>query len=426
MNTLREELARRAEEAGPPALDLDTLVATGERRLRRRRAAAVVGGAAAVAVTVVLAIVATSLTGTERHSEPVHRPQQEEPARVVVRKIVYADLGADPGPSGTLARTDGRYIHYGNRKVDTGRTYVNMDVTDDGFAWTTDRGQVWFSDGRTVDRIGSHPCTRYSGGFVTFDPAAVVAGNAGSLLAWFDCTNPKRPALVVYDTGSSRAGGQPKHLTRERVPGCGVRPSGPNAFCDLVGIVGDHVYWDRAVYSGAGARNRYMRRDITTGQTERSSHRAYQLDLRSAPRALVVGDSYASGTVTDGVDQAYDYPVSPPFMELSFVASGRKLVAFVDRPNTPTGPQRQAVFANATRDRVQLRLPHGYRSTDTFTLFQWLDDDTVALGAGANTWGGETKRDGDILRCTLSTGRCVLAVPGGRDVRIVPHLLLPG
>jgi hypothetical protein len=59
--------------------------------------------------------------------------------------------------------------------------------------------------------------------------------------------------------------------------------------------------------------------------------------------------------------------------------------------------------------------------TDTFTPFEWLDDDTVALAQGSNTVG-------DILTCHLSDGRCQLAVkePPHDRHRIAPGMGLPG
>ena len=75
------------------------------------------------------------------------------------------------------------------------------------------------------------------------------------------------------------------------------------------------------------------------------------------------------------------------------------------------------VWDTTTRAPVRLRLPTGFRSElgREFQLFEWLDDDTVALV------------NHDVLRCTLSTGRCVVAVPATADTkRVVPEQPLPG
>jgi hypothetical protein len=63
MNTLRDAFARRADEAGTPDLDIDTLVGLGEARLRRRRASSVLG-AGAIAALVVIGVV---LSGSQTH-----------------------------------------------------------------------------------------------------------------------------------------------------------------------------------------------------------------------------------------------------------------------------------------------------------------------------------------------------------------------
>jgi hypothetical protein len=96
---------------------------------------------------------------------------------------------------------------------------------------------------------------------------------------------------------------------------------------------------------------------------------------------------------------------------------------------------RTRAFDTATSQPVLFRLPAGYHpdpaagfhqpgesleGTDTFTPFEWLDDDTVALAQG--DWVG------DIITCHLSDGRCDLAVKDGphNRHRIAPGMGLPG
>jgi hypothetical protein len=72
-------------------------------------------------------------------------------------------------------------------------------------------------------------------------------------------------------------------------------------------------------------------------------------------------------------------------------------------------------------------------------VFQWLDDDQLAMMAGAGSMGFVPGLDpdlpedndgyGDILVCRMSTGSCRVAVLGPRDedvTRIVPHYGTPG
>jgi hypothetical protein len=78
---LRDLLSDRAEAAGTPDLDLDELVALGERRVSRRRRAALGGTAAAVALTVGASIAITQV-GEDRTSPPVDPSTRLDPIRV--------------------------------------------------------------------------------------------------------------------------------------------------------------------------------------------------------------------------------------------------------------------------------------------------------------------------------------------------------
>ena len=420
--SLRDTLARQANLAGEPSFDIDALVAQGEGRLRRRRIATVLGGAVGVVLVIALALGGAALTNpsTEPDRDPVEQPSPDEPLAGAVRKIAYADV-TDVGGAAVRGESD-RWIHYGNTRVETGHTYVNLDSTDEGFAYTTDDGRVWFSDGGTVERLGSHACTRNIDGRVTFSPKAVVSGNAGSLLVWFDCTDREHPELVVYDTRTESA-------TRRAVASCG-RLGGPppSSFCDLQGVVGDHVYWVRSVYGNQLRDEQLVRYDVSTDELARVPQRDYLLDVRTQPRGLVVGDSWVTGATTDGIGQ-------------DFLVVGRRLVArTLDTngvPGTGAGPTTRA-FHTATGTPVRLQVPAGYSGAE-FRLFEWLDDETVALGSGVNSHGDgfQAQHVADILRCSLHTGRCDVAVEGPGKLndgdggsslwqRVVPYLGLAG
>ena len=72
---------------------------------------------------------------------------------------------------------------------------------------------------------------------------------------------------------------------------------------------------------------------------------------------------------------------------------------------------------------MHLRLPPGYNPNGArYAIFEWLDDDTVALTPEHNL------ESADILTCRLSEGRCRLTVKAGPDgmVRIQPGQGLPG
>jgi hypothetical protein len=361
MTTLREAFERQAGNAGTPDLDIDELVGLGEQRLRRRRLTTVLGAAAAVILAIAIGVTATNGTGTLR-PEPVHRPPQREETPST-RPLVYSDVRFTPGRPDSLS---GEPIHVGDRVVETGSGWIHMDVTDDGVVYSTggylDDGRVWFTDGGTPKQIGSHACPAPHG-----FPDTVVSGNSGSLAAWLDCTHEQRPELVVFDTGSGR------EVVRRQVPGY------PEA------IIGDRVYIN-------GIDDRH---DVLISSGGEVAAGSLARDVRNNPRGLVVGESWATGTPTLGGD---------------FAIVGTELV--------PSGDGRlTSAFDTATRRPVHLHLPAGYEADPDepgnvdFGLFEWLDDDTVALESYRSG-----RHDQDILTCRLSTGRCELAVPGrGRN-----------
>ena len=104
-----------------------------------------------------------------------------------------------------LTYADGSTIHYGDRTVDAAGPVVELDVTDDGVGFRTDDGQIWFTDGSTIDRLGALGET--GSGYrdpwpLTSHPSWMLSPNTGSRLVWFEFPAPGRPEVVVYDTGS--------------------------------------------------------------------------------------------------------------------------------------------------------------------------------------------------------------------------------
>lgn len=380
-----------AQIVRPPAFE--ELLQTRRRRTRRARLAA--ASTLAVAATVLVGVLA-SIGGTVR-TDPQPVAPSPSPAQTTARKIVYSD----GYPSHT--------IHFGDRVVETGNGYVNMDVTDDGFVYATGDGRVWFSDGGRPEQIGSHVCNFDQHFYV--DVRAVRSANAGSLVAWFDCSQAAGPALVVRDTGSGRV------VVRQPMDSCAVAGSD---WCDLDNVIGEHVYFTRHFFLDGGTGRlvvRHLSFDVTTGRLSTATPQSYAEDLLSHPRGLVVGVSRRTGTVTDGIWQ-------------TFTVVGSGLVPQVQLPSGREVPR--SAFDTATGRAVELHLPQGYayRGPGNFTLFEWLDNDTVALMAGGGGWP-YGPRYGDILTCRLSDGRCDLTVKGqgggeGDKVRIVPHLQLPG
>jgi hypothetical protein len=391
--TLRDVLGREADSTGAPDLDLDALVGLGEHHLRRRRTTAALGSAAVVLLVVALTLGFLTHHPAGRGPGPVDHPDRPTATPAVpqpVREIVWS------------AGYEGTRIHLGDRVVKVPTSHVHLDVTDDGIVFTGEGGELWFSDGGRPRQVTTTVCGASGTGQPSnFATDLVVTANSGSLAVWLDCAHPRRPDLVVLDTGSLEV------VSRRTVPGCApVLGTFVLQRCGLEAVVGDRVYLTRDRTCDAGrcrAIHRFLAYDVTTGELDASSQQAYAEDLRSRPRALLVGDDRQSGEV-NGSRQG-------------FRVTGRRLVPVRSHADTGEDIPTKA-FDTSTGRAVHLRLPTGYVAGPerNFTLVQWLDDDTVALVGP------------DILRCRLSSGRCTVAVekPSGGPPWVLPGLPLPG
>jgi hypothetical protein len=397
--TTFHDLARRADGLETVPLDVDALIARGEQRLRRRRLAAV--AAAAVAVVVIVAGGVLLDSGARQANAPIDQPNKHDkvpdgPPASSPRKIVYAD------------GIPGRTMHFGSRVVQTGSGFEHIDMTDDGFVYTSGgyggSRRLWFSDGGTPRLIATRVCRDAHG-----SGTAVRTANAGSLVAWFECAESPQ-TLVVLDTST---GGE---VVRQQLTACvGKDYEG----CTLDAVIGEHVYFTSLSYRHGGtgrAVSRKLMFDVSTRLTSTPTARSYPEDVTTHSRGLVIGDSWSTGTATGGIDQ-------------NFAVVGSTLVPQVRDSNGELATT--ASFEAATRREVRLDMPAGYHRADGFTLFEWLDDDTVALVALGDGGWPSGRGYGDILTCRLSTGHCELTVRGqdGRQdnqARVVPHLGLPG
>ena len=173
-------LRRLGDQIVPPPFE--ALGETARRRARRARVAT------SVAVAVVVAVSATAVflgRDADRRVEPAPAP--------ITRPLTYAD---------------GSTIHYGDQTVDAAGPVVELDVTDDGVGYRTDDGQIWFTDGSTIDRLGALGET--GPGYrdpwpLTSHPGWMLSSNAGSRLVWFEFPAPGRPEVVVTRASDARA-----------------------------------------------------------------------------------------------------------------------------------------------------------------------------------------------------------------------------
>jgi hypothetical protein len=375
---------------------------------RRKSAEAVVGTSAAVVALVVGVALLTRPTGARKDDGPVPPVSSETPARTV-RKIVYSDdLTSIPHKARTPLGRVGT-IHVGEREVRIDQVLRTVQgwalrVTDGGAVYAKDDHSVWLTDGGEPRRIAEQACvdtTQYAG---------LAAGNAGPWVAWFDCSAQSQGAdLVVFDTVAGR------EVARHTVPACrGREPDWPAYKCDLQHVVGEHVYFSVLVDAARDGHQDFVL-DVASDEVVRANSRTLAQDIYRHPRGLVIGDDLRTGVRTTGLGQV-------------FRVVGPRLVPVPD--SDPSGSGTVA-FDTGTGDPVRLHLPSGYRAvrsdpTDDppfFVLFEWLDDDTVALARG-NT----STHTGDVVVCELSDGRCEVAVeaPQGDAIRIVVNGQLPG
>ncbi len=380
-NSLRDSLARHAHAVEPPELDVHALVSVGEKRLRRRRFGALAGSVLAVALAVGVPAVVWDLRDEPKS---VEKPRPPEPPRKVeehgIRPITY-------GQEQTL--------HLGNREIDTGLDFLSVAVTDDGAALTTIDGGIWFTDGRTVERIGSTIALRVRPRAVS-GPAGmprdwVVTDTGGSLLAWlaYPDQRPDHPELVVYDSGS--------RVVLDRKP---IEvPEGGSA--TVLAIAGRAVFLDEG-----GSPLRY---DVDTGVLEPVDEAEVAAARRGVSRALVVGPSAETGGLlhTEGHPGTRSNSV------------GRLTV---------NDSELDELFDPHTGERVELRVPAGYESGQMWFV-QWLDDTRFTLIAGVpgvyGNWAGGAPV-GDLLVCRITEGRCDVRLDRSIWPTVWTAPLLPG
>ncbi|MFI6826955.1 hypothetical protein ACIBG5_07615 [Kribbella sp. NPDC050241] len=167
---LRDTLAEHADSAEPPALDLDGIVAAGDRRISRRRATAVLGGA-----VVTLAAIAGGVTAARSLDR---RPAPATPPPFAERRATYAI---------------GSQIHYGKDVISVAPHRVSALVqTDAGFVFLDDDNHIYVAGPAGVRRIAPGKGT-----------GRLTADGHGSLVGWVeDYTD--RSESVVYDVAADR------------------------------------------------------------------------------------------------------------------------------------------------------------------------------------------------------------------------------
>jgi hypothetical protein len=352
---LQEMLSSRADSAEPPAFDPGAIVAHGDRLVRRRRS--LVAGGVALLVAAVVGATAV-LTGPAQEDplpadDPVHVPEWP------------------PGTPGTrpLAYGQGQVLHLGRQEVDTGLDFIALDVTDEGAALLTLDGGIWFTDGTTVDRIG----TTLGVGRIMNDgwtwqvgrpPESVASGSAGSLLAWLEFPTPRvdQPELVVYDTDRRAV------VARQPIE---VTPGNSATVIDVV----DNAVFVEEDDRGSSDPTPVLRYDLDTGALDRVTDRDVADARRAAGPHLVVG------------------PAGEP---LGSADDGFGTIGVRDA-------RLEGLRDPRTGGVVEIAVPESYGDGNMW-FTQWLDDDRFVLAPGAGL--------GELLVCGVSERRCSVVVDG--------------
>jgi hypothetical protein len=342
---LNDVMHDRADSLGAPELDLDTIVAAGDRRIRRGR---VVTGlvAAAVAGTVVAGgLAVTSVLGPR--DEPV--PQ----APVIER-----------GPAYAIDRT----VTVGAQSFTVPHRVTSLVQTDDGLLYTSPDGRVWLYDGTGSEHIGHAEGHR------------LRTDDTGSLAAWTDLAEDGHPQYVVFDTS-----------TRSEVARVDDNAAGPSVEpvdrgAEVFAVDDGSVYWRHD--SGL------VRYGVESGDETVLSDAAAQIeDVAGGRVAYIVEESSERGwgiAVDDRI-----VPDAPPLAETTngvLSPDGRLLAA--EEEDT------MAVYSTEDGEDVTPTVD-GYQYV---VGYEWVDDDVAAVLALSAL--GDSSVTGAILACDVSDDAC--------------------
>ena len=362
---LKDTMNERASGATTPHIDIDSIIATGDRRVRRNRAVGV--GAAAAAVVAAAVFVPAMINGLG-----------DGP-----RNQAAAGVGFEQR---SLTWATGSAIHYGDDTLEVGRPVKTFVQTDDGFTYVSGT-EVYFADGTSNQLIGA-----------TDQPYGIVlaAGDSGSYVAWLDTA---ADAFTVYDTGEREVvASEPTAVSSDEEFGIPTvnAVDGTTAywFSDGESIAYD-IESGEATVLADGVTNGWLI-DVANGQvaTQAEPESGNQIAIGADPAnpsALVPGNSH----ITLSVDATYAATDPNDSEQVFRVSDGADV--------TPATP--------------------GY---GFIAVVQWIDDDRyTALGLSEGDPEGQPF---DLLTCSVSGGTCEVAVedaatvaeiafPVGADIR---------
>jgi hypothetical protein len=350
---LRDTLAERADGVEPPPLDLDGIVAAGNRRRSRRRALAVLGGSAVTLTGGGLAVAAI-----RKHMVP-----PPVPTPFTERRVTYA-VGSE--------------IHYGNDVIRvTPHKVATFVQTGAGFVFLNENNDIHVADRSGVRSLGK------SAWRLTDDLT-------GNLVAWVEGFNDHFES-VVYEVAARRD--LVRTRTGNKIPGNASLAVGPR----VVALDGNLAY--------LGTLDGLYRWDLSTNQGEliakvgpevvrtvTAGHFVYQQPL----------DKFAVTTLTVATTVNATSPAKFTGEQSFLSPTAAYLVTEPDdaRPTIQPAWADLQLFDVASGRRISL--PNTYHSK---YFGQWLDDTTCTIAAERPT------SELDLLVVNARTGAVRIAVP---------------
>lgn len=364
MNDLLQETMReRAEGVEPPRVQIDSLMAAGERR-RKRRGAATAGAVAVACAATVFGIVQLGGT-TDDGGAPG-----------------YSVGGSGGFEQRRVTYSTGSTIHYGPQTIDVGEHDLQSFVqTDDGFVFADKDGTVYLADGSSVRELGSGDA----------DGRYLKADDKGSYVSWVDSSGDL-PEFVVYDTARMK---EVVRTSEGNRPGMGTLPDEHDPVT-VFALDGEGLY----VRDGEGL----ARIDIPSGDSKllrAGVDDGFEIPdvengriLRDVQPQDDGNEALEPGEIPPGTVISRDPKAEKPLT----VDSARDLSPDARYVSTDYNDSEQIVDTR-TNDSVELDTSR----YDFQAVTQWIDDDTIAVMTLSKPWSDPAV---SMLACELPSGRC--------------------
>ncbi len=363
-------MKERATAAGGPEVDIDAIMANGDRRIRRTRIAIAVGVIAAL-VTAAVAV----------------------PALLDRDTLGGKDL-QPVTPTGGFATRTTTYavdttIYYGDDAIDvTPHPVSSLVQTDFGFVFTSKKGDhedVLFTDATRTTKIGE---TAQQAGTL------LAADDSGPYVEWVDTLAEPLPEFVVYDTSTGK---EVARTSEGNTPLSQVK----DEFAQPVvhAIDGQMAYW----HSSAGT----VGYDLTTGSQDvlrPDSSVSYLFDVAGGVFAYSAKDLSTAVNTRLGPDRPFVPGIGEPQLSpggtyvMTMPGKGSRIFEVSTQADVTPDPLKYAVVL----------------------LTQWIDDDSYAA---IGTRGGNLSTDtiGQLV-CGVSKGVCT---PDSASIGTYDALVFP-